>query len=121
MEANWRVLLDLASVVALVVTAGIAWAAYKLQKQTNERMEDAKVLERIEALEEAQTKAPTRREIERIEDRLAGTDKHVNSLDSKISGLQASIDGLAKLIGGVSNGVQLIQQHLLAQSRGSEE
>ncbi len=121
MESNWRVALDLGSLVALVATAVIAWAAYKLQKKTNERMDEAKVLERIEALEHSQSTAPTRRDIERMEDRIMGTERHVNSLDSKITGVQASVDGLAKLIAGVSSGVQVIQQHLLAQSRGGDE
>jgi len=121
MDPNWRVAADFLSVGALFFTALVALLSYRFQKAAAESLKSEKIVDRVANLERAFGQLPTKEDFKRLETRQNDADDHRVQLERSVAGIQASIEGLGKMMQGISNSVNLIQTHLLAQARGSDE
>lgn len=121
MDPNWRVAADFLSVGALFFTALVALLSYRFQKSTTEALKSEKLVDRVEELEATLARLPTKDDFKRLENRQNDADDRRVQLERSVAGIQASIEGLGKMMQGIGNSVNLIQTHLLAQARGSDE
>lgn len=121
MDPNWRVAADFLSVAALFFTALVALLSYRFQKMTTASLRSEKIVDRVIELENALARLPTKDDFKRLEDRQNDADDRRVQLERSVAGIQASLEGLGKMMQGISNSVNLIQTHLLAQARGSDE
>lgn len=107
-DPNWRVALDAASVIALFLTAFVAYLAYRQQRKTAETMSKDRILARIAYLEERDAGAPTREDFDKMSGRIGTVERDVSAINATLGGIQTSISG-------VQHGINLIMNHLLAQ------